>query len=143
LPQERFTDIGDRHNVSRSAVSGVKWQPLAGDTHMVEGFWIVQYEGLKDKGGGVAVFTKGQILGGDSGTTYIGNYQTDEKTIKGRVRIHNFLPGVVSVIGVEGDYDLDVAGTIEGDVIKGTGSPVGHDVAGLAFRMTRAANLPA
>jgi hypothetical protein len=110
---------------------------------MVEGFWIVQYEGLKDKGGGVAVFTKGQILGGDSGTTYIGNYQTDEKTIKGRVRIHNFLPGVVSVIGVEGDYDLDVAGTIEGDVIKGTGSPVGHNVAGLAFRMTRAANLPA
>ena|SRR5579862_753872 len=110
---------------------------------MVEGFWIVQYEGLKDKGGGVAVFTKGRILGGDSGTTYIGNYQTDEKTIKGRVRIHNFLPGTVSVIGVEGDYDLDVVGSVEGDVIKATGTPVGHQVAGLLLRMTRAANLPA
>lgn len=108
----------------------------------LEGFWIVQYEGLKDKGGGVAVFTKGRIFGGATGTTFVGDYQTDEKSIKGRVRVHNFLPGVVSVIGIDGDYDLDLTGTIEGDVIKGTGSPVGHQVAGLAFRMTRASNLP-
>jgi len=33
---------------------------------MVEGFWIVQFEGLKDRGGGVAVFTKGHIFGGDN-----------------------------------------------------------------------------
>lgn len=110
---------------------------------MVEGFWIVQYEGLKDKGGGVAVFIKGSVLGGDSGTTYIGTYKTDEQTIKARVKVHNFLPGAVSVIGIEGDYELDVTGTIEGDVIKGTGSPVGHRGAGLALRLTRAANLPA
>jgi hypothetical protein len=110
---------------------------------MVEGFWIVQYEGLKDHGGGVAVFIRGSVLGGDSGTTYIGTYQTDEKTIKARIGIHNFLPGVVSAIGVEGDYDLEVIGTVEGDVIKATGTPVGHQVAGLALRLTRAANLPA
>jgi hypothetical protein len=110
---------------------------------MVEGFWIVQFEALKGKGGGVAVFSKGHVFGGDSGAPYIGTYQTDEKTIKARVRIHNFLPGVVSVIGVAGDYDLDVAGTVEVDVIKGTGSPVGHQVAGMALRLTRAANLPA
>jgi hypothetical protein len=109
---------------------------------MVEGFWLVQFEALKDKGGGVALFIKGRVFGGDSGTTYIGTYETDEKTMKARVRIHNFLPGVVSVIGVEGDYDLYVTGTVEGDVIKGTGSPVGRQVAGMALRLTRVANLP-
>jgi len=110
---------------------------------MVEGFWIVQYEGLKGAGGGVAVFTKGRILGGATGSTFVGDYQADEKTVKGRVRVHNFLPGIGSVVGIEGDYDLDLAGTIEGDVINGTGSPVGHQVAGLGFRMTRVENLPA
>ncbi len=63
---------------------------------MVEGFWIVQYEGLKDHGGGVTVFIRGSVLGGDSGTTYIGTYQTDEKIIKARINIHNFLAGGAS-----------------------------------------------
>ena len=110
---------------------------------MVEGFWIVQYEGLNGKGGGVAVFTKGQLFGGDSGTTYIGKYQTDEKTIKARVSVHNFMPGVVSAVGIEGDYELDVTGTVEGEIIKAMGSPVGLQTAGLALRLTRAANIPA
>ena len=110
---------------------------------MVEGFWIVQYEGMKDNGGGVAVLMKGSILGGDSGSTYIGTYQVVANAIKARVKVHNYMPGVVSSIGIEGDYDLDVAGTLEGDVIRATGSPVGHQVAGMALRLTRAANLPA
>jgi len=109
---------------------------------MVEGFWIVQYEGMQGNGGGVAVFTKGHIFGGDSGSTYTGTYEENGKTLKARVRIHNYMPGVVSVIGVEGDYDLDVIGTVEGDTIKASGSPAGQQSAGLALRLTKAANLP-
>lgn len=109
---------------------------------MVEGFWIVQYEGLNGKGGGVAIFTRGQIFGGDSATTYIGKYQADDKTIKGRVSVHNFITGVVSATGIEGDYDLEITGTIEGEIIKATGSPVGFQAAGLALRLTRVANIP-
>jgi hypothetical protein len=109
---------------------------------MVDGFWIVQYEGLKGKGSGVAVFVKGKIFGGDSGSTFIGTYLVDAATVKARVKIHNYMPGVASVIGMEGDYDLDVSGTVEGEVIKGTGSPAGHQVAGMALRMTRIGKLP-
>jgi hypothetical protein len=109
---------------------------------MVEGFWIVQYEGMQGNGGGVAMFIKGQIFGGDSGSTYTGTYKADAKTLSARVRIHNYMPGVVSVIGIEGDYDLDVTGTVEGDVMRASGSPVGQQSAGLALRLTRAANLP-
>ena len=109
---------------------------------MVEGMWIIQYDGLKGNGGGIVVFIKGSILGGDSGSTYIGTYRENAKAITARVRVHNYMPGVVSVIGVEGDYDLDVTGTVEGDAIRATGSPVDHQVAGMALRLTRAANLP-
>lgn len=108
-----------------------------------EGFWIVQYEGMKGNGGGVAVFTKGHVFGGDSGSTYTGTYEEDGKTIKARIRVHNYMPGVVSVIGIEGDYDLNVTGTVEGDVIKASGSPAGQQTAGLALRLTRAGVLPA
>lgn len=109
---------------------------------MVEGFWIVQYEGLNAKGGGVVVFTKGHVLGGDSDTTYLGQYKTDEKTITARVTVHTFTPGVASAIGVEGDYELEINGTVEGEIIRAMGSPVGLQTAGLALRLTRAANLP-
>jgi len=110
---------------------------------MVEGFWIVQYEGMKGNGGGVVVFIKGHVFGGDSGSTYTGTYEENVKTLKARVRVHNYMPGVVSAIGIEGDYDLEVIGTVEGDIIKATGSPVGQQTAGLALKLTKAARLPA
>ena len=110
----------------------------------MEGFWIVQFEGMQGKGGGVAVFIKGQIFGGDSGATYMGTYHAEGRTLKARVHIHNFVPGVGSVMGIQGnDYDLEVVGTMDGDTIKASGSAVGLQVAGLAIRLTKAANLPA
>jgi len=109
---------------------------------MVDGFWIVQFEGLKGNGGGVAVFIKGKVFGGDNGSTYTGTYVANAKTINARVRIHNYMPGVVSVIGIEGDYDLDVIGNVEGDVIKATGTPAGKQSAGLALKLTKAGELP-
>jgi hypothetical protein len=110
---------------------------------MVEGFWIVQYEGTKNNGGGVAVFMKNKIFGGDSGSTYVGTYEENGKTLKARVRIHNYMPGVVSAIGIEGDYDLEVTGTVEGDVINASGSPVGQQSAGLLLKLTKAGSVPA
>jgi len=109
---------------------------------VVEGFWIVQFEGLRGNGGGVALFIKGQVFGGDSGSTYIGSYQVDANTIKAHVKIHNYLPGVVSIIGVEGDYELEVAGTVDKNIIKASGSPVGLQAAGMALRLTKVGELP-
>jgi hypothetical protein len=53
------------------------------------------------------------------------------------------MPGVVSVIGIDGDYDLDVTGTVEREIIRASGAPVGQQAAGLALRLTRAGELPA
>jgi len=88
---------------------------------MVEGFWIVQYEGIQGNGGGVVVFLKGHVLGGDNGFIYTGRYKNDEKESSARVLIRNFLPEVASVLGVQGDFELILNGTATGQVIKSLG----------------------
>jgi len=109
---------------------------------MVDGFWIVQYEGMKGNGGGVVIFTKGKVFGGDTGYTYMGSYRTQGTSVKANVKVCNFLPDVPSVVGVAGDFELNIDGTVEGDVIKGTGSLVNSQAVGIALKLTKRANLP-
>lgn len=109
---------------------------------MIEGFWIVQYEGLQGNGGGVVMFLKGRVFGGDSGSIYTGDYEAEATMIKAEVHVHNYLPGVGSIIGIEGDYDLRVTGKIEGTVIRASGVPVGKQAAGMALRLTKVSELP-
>jgi hypothetical protein len=107
---------------------------------MVEGFWIVQFEGMQGNGGGVVMFVKGKVFGGDSGYTYLGSYRVEGTSVKANVVVRNFLPGVPSVVGVVGDFELNIEGKLEGDVIKGTGALA--NAAGIALKLTKQANLP-
>jgi hypothetical protein len=109
---------------------------------MIEGFWIVQYEGMRGGGGGVAMFIKGQVFGGDTGYTYTGSYETQEDAVKARVMVRNFLPDVPSVLGVVGDFELNIDGKIEGDIIEGTGSLTDGQAVGIAVKLTKKADLP-
>ena len=63
------------------------------EARMVEGFWIVQFEGMRGNGGGVLVLLKGHVFGGDSSFLYKGNYETQNVTVTARVSVHQFLPG--------------------------------------------------
>jgi hypothetical protein len=109
---------------------------------MVEGFWIVQFEGMQGSGGGVVVFIRGGVFGGDSGYTYTGSYQADEKSINARVMVRNFLPEVPNALGVKGDFELKISGTVEGETIKGSASLVNPQGIGILLRMTKKGNLP-
>ena len=109
---------------------------------MIEGFWIVQYEGMQGNGGGVAMFIKGKVFGGDSGYTYTGSYRIQGISVKANVTVRNFLPGVPSVVGVVGDFEMNIDGKLEGDVIKGTGSIPNSQAVGIAVKLTKRANLP-
>jgi len=109
---------------------------------MVEGFWIVQYEGMQGNGGGVAMFTKGRVFGGDTGYTYLGTYTTQGHAIRARVSVRNFIAGIPSVVGIEGDFELSIEGTVEGDVIRATGSLVGVQRPGIAVKLSKRADLP-
>jgi len=109
---------------------------------MVEGFWIVQYEGMQGNGGGVVMFIKGKVFGGDTGYTYTGSYKTHGNSVEAQIMVRNFLPNVPSVVGITGDFELRITGTVEGDIIKGTGSLVGPQRPGIAVKLTKRGILP-
>jgi hypothetical protein len=110
---------------------------------MVDGFWLLQYEGIQGSGGGVLVLLNGRVFGGDSAYYYTGSYETKGPTLKARVQVRNFLAGVASALGVEGDFELDVVGALEGDVIRGAASLVSTQGTGVAIKLTRRAKLTA
>jgi hypothetical protein len=108
---------------------------------MIDGLWIVQYEGLQGNGGGVAVFINGKILGGDTGYTYEGKYELRDETLTALVHVSNFLPNIPNVLGVVGDFDLQIQAPVRGGVIQGAMSLVGRPGVSIAVRLTKKSGL--
>jgi len=104
---------------------------------VVEGLWIVQFQGMADSGGGVIVLVKGQVLGGDSAFVYTGSYETKGDTIAARALVRNFNPAIGNVHGIKGDFELTLRGTIQDGVIKGSASLVNQEGPGMVVKLTR------
>lgn len=109
---------------------------------MLDGFWLVQYEGIQGGGGGVLFLTKGRVLGGDSGYAYFGTYKEENGSIRANVKVQNFLPGVSNVLGVIGDFELELNAKVEGDVARGTATLLQQRGIGIAVKLTKRAPLP-
>lgn len=108
---------------------------------MIEGLWIVQYVGLQGDDAGVVVFVNGKVMGGDNGFTYVGEYAEHDNSITARVHVSNFQPAISSVLGIKGDFDLEMTIPFTGNVIQGAASLVGQPGPGVAIRLTRKASL--
>jgi hypothetical protein len=109
---------------------------------MFEGLWTVQFQGVQGGGGGVVVFTKGKVLGGDGGYTYVGEYEENGNNVKARVTVSNFIPGVANVMGRQGNFDLEFAGVGNGDTMNVTANLVGTPTQRLNARLTKKTSLP-
>jgi hypothetical protein len=108
---------------------------------MIDGLWVVQYEGIQGGGGTVLVFTDGQVLGGDNGFTIIGEYVLSGDIVKALVKVQNYLKSVPSFFEFEGDYEIRFNAKIEGNIIFGKAEIVDKGVSGLSVKMTRVKNL--
>ena len=109
---------------------------------MVDGFWIIQYEGMQGNGGGVVLFTKGKVFGGDTGYYYLGSYESRGNSVTARIAVRNFIPSIPSVVGITGDFELSIVGTVEGEVMNATGRLVGVNKPGLALKLWKRAEVP-
>jgi hypothetical protein len=110
---------------------------------MMEGMWIAQFQGIQGSSGGVVVFVKGKVLGGDEGFTYIGDYTEKGNSVNARVAVHNYDPKVTSVLGIGGeDVQLQVTGMVEGNIMRGQAALMETPGAGLALKLTKCAELP-
>jgi hypothetical protein len=107
----------------------------------IEGLWIVQYHGPQGDGGGVVVFVKDQVLGGDSGFAYEGRYQFKDGVLTGKVSVTNFDPAIPNVLGVPTPYELLIEGKLTGDVISGTGALAIAPDSKIVVRLKKAADL--
>jgi len=56
--------------------------------------------------------------------------------------VKNFIPGISNVLGVVGDFELSLTGTVEGAIIKGKAALVGQPGAGIVVRLTKRGELP-
>ncbi len=107
----------------------------------MEGFWIVQFEGIEGGGGGVAILLHGKVYGGDSAYHYTGTYASLDDQLNANVLVHQFLPGIGNVLGVTGDFTLSLSGKLEGEMVSGTASLVGTAGAGLAFKLKKISDI--
>jgi hypothetical protein len=108
---------------------------------MIDGFWTVQFQGPQGRDGGVAVFMSGKIFGGDSGHTYIGTYEENNKQVKARVSVQNFIPSVRNVMGLQGNFELEFTGSASGDAMNLIANPVGQPATKMNARLTKKSNL--
>ncbi len=104
---------------------------------MLDGLWIVQYHGPQGVGGGVVVFMKGQVLGGDSGFTYVGTYELKGDLLKAKVSVKNFDASVPNVLGMPGNFELLIEGKFKNDTIDGTGALATHPDTKIVVRLSK------
>ncbi len=107
---------------------------------MIDGFWIVYAQSKHGNAGGVAVFMRGKIYGGDSGFYYVGTYEGD-KIVKARIAVRNFDSSIPNILGVAKDYELHVTATVDGDTMKGTAVVPGVPSESMSVRLVRKSNL--
>jgi len=108
---------------------------------MIEVLWAVQYVGLQGEGGGVVVFVDGKVLGGDTGYTYVGTYSVQDGRLKARVKVNNFLPSIPNVLGLTGDFQLEINAPVTEDLLQGTMALVDRPGAGVVVRLMKKASL--
>jgi hypothetical protein len=108
---------------------------------MIDGFWTVKFQGQQGGGGGVAVFIKGKVFGGDSGYTYTGTYEENNNQIKARVSVQNFIPGVPNVMGRQGNFDLEFAGAASGNTVNVSAHLAGQPAMKMNATLTKKSDL--
>jgi autotransporter translocation and assembly factor TamB len=102
---------------------------------MVSGLWTVQFEAMGNRGAGVAVFTNGKVLGGDSGFTYTGTFQEAGDSLKADIWVKNFERSVPSLVGAN-EYDLHIEGKLQGDRATGTATSTSAALRGNKINFT-------
>jgi hypothetical protein len=80
----------------------------------MNGLWTAEFgSSLGVFGGGVVIFRDGQLLGGDGGYFYVGNYTLEGNTVRATFKASPFIAGYQSVFKTaHKDLILTIQGTL-------------------------------
>jgi hypothetical protein len=93
----------------------------------MEGFYTVHFVGVQGWGTGVVVYLGGHVFGGDSVAMFTGTYDVKGSDVTVRLHVKQIDPQLMGVMGRK-EYDLDLAGTREGDKVNLAGNIPGTDL---------------
>ncbi|SRR5258708_4056098 len=112
---------------------------------MVDGFWTVEFIGIPGLvGGGVVIFSKGILIGGDSQYFYKGGYTEERGTLDAKVNVTAFVSQPMSAFGTnEQNFGLSVSGLVGPAVINANGFRLENPRMTMKLRLTRRGDLPA
>lgn len=113
-----------------------------------EALWSIEFVGAVinnveetfDGGGGVIVFETGRVLGGDSGFTYIGDYEIKNGIMNMKARVKKFKQGVNPLY--KDDYTITLTGKYDDNQFDVSGNPDEDQNYKIVIRLTRVAELP-
>lgn len=106
----------------------------------MEGFWTVQFKGVQGWGTGVVMYIGGRVFGGDSAVYFMGTYSLQGDAVAIQIHVKQQLPGLMNVMG-RNEFDLDLAGDLQGDTLKLAGNIPGTDLR-LTCTLTKLCDLP-
>jgi len=107
----------------------------------MEGFYTVQFVGVQGWGTGVVVYIAGHVFGGDSAVMFTGTYDQHGDAVAVQLHVKQIDPQLMNVMG-RNEFDLDLAGNIEGDKVKLAGNIPGTELR-LKATLTKQCDLPA
>jgi len=94
----------------------------------MDGFWLVQFQGVQGFGGGAVSLVHGKVFGGDSGFLYTGTYTEQGGSLNAKIHVKKYFGGAQSVMGRD-EFDLALAGTLQGNTIAAKGTIPGTPLA--------------
>lgn len=92
---------------------------------MINGLWTVSFASNTSMGAGVVVVNGGDILGGDSGFTYVGSLVNQNGVLTVRINVDQFIPGATSVFSGLTHFTLVLTGKDNPSQIQFTGNVEG------------------
>jgi hypothetical protein len=110
----------------------------------IDALWTIQFEVAGEwRTGGVVVFERGRVMGGDSHYYYFGRYAEQENLIKGEARIVHYNGPLATGFGNSPDFTVVIECRRNGAVITGSIHKPGNESAKLPIRCVRREMLPA
>lgn len=112
---------------------------------MIEALWSAEFKDANDlmSGSGIVIFENGKVLGGDSGFTFVGNYEIKDGIGYASIRVRRYSNTInmQSISGLD-DYTLDAVGKIDRNHMIFTGTSKSVPGFTLNIDMVRRAELP-
>lgn len=109
---------------------------------IVKSLWSIKFvANEQDFGSGIVILNSSEIIGGNHGHYYLGQYALSNNTFQAMVTVTNHNPNIPSVFGSVTSFQMSLTGEIDGDRINLSGHIDGYSTMRIIATMRKLENL--